>query len=142
MALFMEDLPPTKILPNAVKAFNKKGFTLIEVVVATLILGVLAAGVAGAFWNAQRLLNLARHRMQAYNFSAEALDRLKSNYQYYSNPSMNIGNDHDQSEIEASGILKGEITNLGGTLKYDVTEPQVNGYKQVTIKVHWDEATF
>ena len=121
---------------------NKKGFTITEVIVSALIIAVLSAGLFGAFSGAQRLLNLARHRMQAYNFSAEALDRLKSNYQYSSNPSMNISDNHDQSEIEASGILKGDIANLGGTLKYDVTEPQVNGYKQVTIKVHWDEPAF
>jgi len=121
---------------------NKKGFTITEVIVSALIIAILSAGLFGAFFGTQHFLNRARHRMQAYNFSAEALDMFKSNYQYSSNPSMNIGDNHDQSEIEASGILKGDIVNLGGTLKYDVTEPQVNGYKQVTIKVHWDEPAF
>jgi len=121
---------------------NKKGFTITEVIVSVLIIVILSTGLFSAFFGTQHFLNRARHRMQAYNFSAEALDRLKSNYQYSSNPSMNIGDNHDQSEIEASGILKGDIVNLGGTLKYDVTEPQVNGYKQVTIKVHWDEPAF
>ena len=121
---------------------GKKGFTMTEVIVAALIVAILAAGVASAFWGTQHILNRARHRMQAYNFAVEALDRLKSNYQYSSNPAMVIGIDHAQTEINAGGILKGDIANLGGTLKYDVTEPQVNGYKQVTIKVHWDEPAF
>jgi len=138
MALFTEDLPPTKIL----KAFNKKGFTMTEVIIAALIVAILAAGVASAFWGAKHFLNRARHKVQAYNFAVEALDRLKSNHQYLSNPAMVIGIDHDQTEIDAGGILKGDITSFGGTLKYDVTEPQTNGYKQVTIKVHWDEPAF
>jgi hypothetical protein len=50
--------------------------------------------------------------------------------------------DHLESEIGA--ILRGEITNLAATLKYDVidTGAAADGYKQVTIKVHWDEPTF
>jgi len=125
-------------------SFNqgKKGFTLIEVIVAALIVAILAAGVASAFWGTQHFLNRARHKVQVYNFAVEALDRLRSNYQYSSSPSMDIGIDHAQTEIDAGGILKGDITSFGGTLKYDITEPQVNGYKQVTIKVHWDEPAF
>lgn len=135
----MEDLPPVKILPDAVKAFNKKGFTLIEVVVATLILALLAAGVAGAFWNAQRFLNRARHRMQAFNFAMGALDRLKSNYNYL-NEEMNAGSGYLASGIGCS--IEGEMAALAplpDNFTYDITEPQANGYKQVTIKVNWNE---
>lgn len=139
MALFSEDLPA---YPEITKILSKKGFTLVEVVVSTLVLAVLAAGVASAFWGAQHLLNRARHRTQAYNFAVEAMDRLRSNYQYSSDPAMSISNDHDQSEIDSEGILKGEIADLGGTLKYDIAELQSNGYKQVNIKVHWDEPAF
>ncbi|HAZ11013.1 MAG TPA: hypothetical protein DCY56_07965 [Candidatus Omnitrophica bacterium] len=39
MALFTEDLPPTKIL----KALNKKGFTLTELLIVVIIVGILAA---------------------------------------------------------------------------------------------------
>ncbi len=115
---------------------------MIEVVIAALLVAILAAGTASAFWGAQYFLNRARHRVEAYNFAVESLDRLKSNYQYSSDPAMAVGVDHAQTEIDAGGILKGEITNFGGTLKYDVTEPQTNGYKQVTIKVHWVEPAF
>jgi len=174
----MEDLPLAKILPNAVKAFNKKdftplekstdkvsgripnisnsglvrlstqtvrkrnsltGFTLTEVVVATLLLAVLAAGVAGAFWSSQHFLNRARHRVQAFNFAMEALDRLRSNYNYL-HEEMSVGSGHLASGIECS--IAGEMeamAPLAADFTYDVTEPQVNGYKQVTIKVNWNE---
>ncbi|MDP2980739.1 MAG: prepilin-type N-terminal cleavage/methylation domain-containing protein [Candidatus Omnitrophota bacterium] len=132
----MADLPPAKILPNAVKTFNKKGFTLIEVVVATLILAVLAAGVAGAFWSAQHFLSRARHRVQAFNFAMEALDRLRSNYNYL-DEEMSVGSGYLASGIGCS--IAGEMAALAPGFTYDVTEPQVSGYKQVTIKVDWNE---
>lgn len=121
---------------------GRAGFTLTEVVVAALIIAVLAAGVASVYWGSQYFLNRARHRMQAYNFAVEALDKLRSNYQYSSSPAMAIGADLLDTQIDAGGILRGDIAALGGTLKYDVTEPEADGYKQVTIKVHWNEPTF
>jgi prepilin-type N-terminal cleavage/methylation domain-containing protein len=146
----MEDLPPAKILPDAVKAFNKKGFTLIEVVVATLLLAILAAGVASAFWSAQHFLSRARHRVQAFNFAMEALDRLRSNCKYTDSQmtlttAASDADDHLESEIGT--ILRGDeflglLTNR--FLKYDVinTGFAAEGYKQVIIKVHWDEPAF
>jgi len=132
-------------------SFNqgKKGFTLIEVIVAALIVAILAAGVASAFWGAEHFLSRARHRMQAYNFAVEALDILKSNCQYtYSQMALTTAasdaDDHLESEIGT--ILRGDefLSLINHTLKYDVidTGAAVDGYKQVIIKVHWDEPTF
>ena len=119
------------------------GFTLIEVMVAAMIIVILAAGLFGAFMGAQHFLNRSRHRMQAYNFAVDALDKLRSNYQYSSSPTMDIGNGHLDTEIDALGIIKGDMAGLGGALTYDITEqPQADGYKQVTVKVHWDEPAF
>jgi len=140
MALFAKDL---QTHPKTTKTLDKKGFTLIEIIVATLIIVALSGGLFGAFWGAQYLLNRARHKVQAYNFAVEAMDRLRSNY-VYSSGSMNIGNDHPATDIEAGGIIRGELSNanIGGELTYDITEPQVNGYKQVTVKVRWNEPAF
>jgi prepilin-type N-terminal cleavage/methylation domain-containing protein len=135
----MEDLPQAKILPDAVKALNKKGFTLIEVVVATLLLAVLAAGVAGAFWGSQHFLSRAKHRVQAFNFAIAALDRLRSNYKYLDGE-MNVGSGYLALDIGCS--VTGEMAAMAplpADFTYDVTEPQVNGYKQVTVKVDWNE---
>ena len=121
---------------------NKKGFTITEVIVSALIIGVLAAGVFSAFFGAQRLLNRARHKTQAYNFAVEALDRLRSDYKY-SDSSMALAADHLEAEIGT--ILRGgDFMSLSPTLKYDVIDTGcvTNGYKQVIIKVHWDEPAF
>jgi len=128
---------------------NKKGFTITEVIVSALIIGVLAAGVFSAFFGAQRLLNRARHKMQAYNFAVEALDRLKSDYKYADPSRMTlttIGLDADDHlEAEIGTILRGsDFMSLNPTLKYDVIDTGCvdSGYKQVIIKVHWDEPAF
>lgn len=128
---------------------NKKGFTITEVIVSALIIGILAIGVFSAFFGAQRLLNLGRHRMQAYNFAVEALDRLRSNYKY-ADSQMDLttialdADDHLEPEIGT--ILRGDefFGLVNHTLKYDVidTGAVADGYKQVIIKVHWDEPAF
>ncbi len=128
---------------------NKKGFTITEVIVSALIIGILAVGVFSAFFGAQRLLNLGRHRMQAYNFAVEALDRLRSNYKYADSQMdlTTIASDADDHlEAEIGAILRGgEFFGLiNRALKYDVidTGAVADGYKQVIIKVHWDEPAF
>ena len=130
------------LFPRNISGAYKKGFTITEVIVAALIIVMLSTGLFSAFWGTQHLLNRARHKAQAYNFALETIDRLRGNFQYSSSPAMDVGAGHAQTQIDAAGILKGEITSLGGTLTYDVTEPQVNGYKQVTVKVHWNEPDF
>lgn len=129
---------------------NKKGFTITEVIVSALIIGVLAAGVFSAFFGAQRLLNLARHRMQAYNFAMEALDRLRSDYKYRDSQmdlTTTTSDLDDHLESEIGTILRGDeflglLTN--SSLKYDVIDTgfAADGYKHVIIKVHWDEPAF
>ncbi|MDP2910727.1 MAG: type II secretion system protein [Candidatus Omnitrophota bacterium] len=130
------------LFPRSISDAHKNGFTITEVIVSALIIVILSTGLFSAFWGTQHLLNRARHKAQAYNFALETIDRLRSNFQYSSSPAMDIGAGHAQTQIDAAGILKGEIAGLGGTLTYDVTEPWVSGYKQVTVKVHWDEPTF
>ncbi len=135
MALFPHKIFHPKVVDN-------KGFTLTEIMVSVVIIVIIAGGLFGAFMGAQQFLNRSKHRMQAYNFAMDAIDKLRSNYAYSSSSAMNIGNGHLDIEIDPAGIIQGDMSGLGGTLNYDVTEPQANGYKQVTIKVHWDEPTF
>jgi prepilin-type N-terminal cleavage/methylation domain-containing protein len=130
------------LFPRSISDKHKKGFTITEVIVSALIIVVLSTGLFSAFWGTQHLLNRARHKAQAYNFAVEALDRLRSNYKY-SDAGMNVANGYLASGI--GGVITGEMAPLSPLptdFTYDVTEPQVNGYKQVTIKVHWNEPTF
>jgi prepilin-type N-terminal cleavage/methylation domain-containing protein len=135
MALF-----PRKIFHSNIT--NKKGFTLIEIVVAALIIAALSGGLLCAFWGSQYFLNRARHRIQVYNLAVEALDKLKSNYQYLDSK-INVADGYLCSDIGC--VVAGEMAAwmpLETDFTYDVEEPQVNGYKQITVKVHWNEPAF
>lgn len=117
---------------------QKKGLSLLEVVASTLVITILAAGMFGAFVGAQMLFNRARHRVQAYNFAREVMERLRANYAYTDSQ---ISNGVGHTEAEIGVVIKGELASLGATLTYDVTE-QPNGYKEITARVSWTEANF
>jgi prepilin-type N-terminal cleavage/methylation domain-containing protein len=117
---------------------QKKGMSLLEVVAATLVITILAAGMFGAYVGAQFIFNRARHRVQAFNFAREAQDKLRANYKY-TDSQMNNASGHLETEIGA--IVQGELQSLGATLTYDVSE-QANGYKEVVVRVSWTAAAF
>jgi prepilin-type N-terminal cleavage/methylation domain len=128
---------------------NKKGFTMIEVIVSSMIIALLAAGVFGAFLGAKSFLNHARYRVQAFNFAMEALDRLRSNYSYKSSPQLDI-DPADTWKSESNGLKDMDMLNatltadmgVNTTLTYrvdDAAGAAADGYKDVTIKVIWDE---
>lgn len=118
--------------------YKKQGFTLLEVIASTLIIAAMAAGMFGAFVGAQSIFNRARHRIQAFHFAREVQERLRANYTYTS-PAMNPSVQKNGSEIGFN--VRGEMASLGTTVTYDVSEPQVDGYKEVTVRVSWTEAS-
>lgn len=133
-------ISPCKVFHSS--TVNKNGFTLIEIVVATLIIAALAGGLLAAFWGSQHFLNRARHRVQAYNLAVEALSKLKSNYQY-SDSKMSIASGYLCSDIgcAAAGDMAAWMP-IETDFTYDVEEPQADGYKQIIVKVHWNEPAF
>ncbi|NQV04735.1 MAG: type II secretion system protein [Candidatus Omnitrophica bacterium] len=125
---------------------NRKGLTLIEIMIAVLIILIAAAGILGAFIGGHQLMNYSRHKLQAMNFAREALDKLRCDYEYDSS-AMLAGN-HDYTTdpaICASGnIIRGEMQGLNSAaLTYSVSaEPETDSYKEVTVSVQWTEAAF
>ena len=120
---------------------DKRGFTITEVIVAALLIAILAAGIFGAFLGANRILNLARHKIQAYNFAVEALDRLRCNYKY--GDSAMIPGSYACADI--GGSIPGEMAGLISAFTYTVKpEPplQPNSYREVTVDVQWTEKTY
>lgn len=127
-----------KLIGNKFKRiiFFKSGFTLTEIVLSTLFLAILAAGMLGTFVGAERFIILTKHRMEALNFVRKAMETLKGRYSY-TDPVL-----EEQSETELSGILAGDLANIG-RLTYSVSETppdgQPDGYKKITVKVSWNE---
>ena len=119
---------------------GKKGFTLIEIITAVLIISVVAAGVFAAFAGGHQLMDYSRHRLQAVNFAREALDKLRCNYSYGSDAMSSCGASycHDESDI-GGNIIRGEMLNVNSaSLDYNVAAgPETDSYKEVTVHVQW-----
>ncbi len=125
---------------------NRKGLTLIEIMISVLIILIAAAGILGAFVGGHQLMYYSKHRLQAMNFAREALDKLKCDYEYTSS-AMAAGNHDEVSDpaICASGnIIRGEMQGLNSAvLTYNVSaEPEIDSYKEVTVSVQWTESEF
>ncbi len=119
---------------------NRKGLTFVEIIVSTLLIAIIAAGSFSAFVGTQQLFNYTRHRLQAFNFTKEAYDRLRSNYAYTDSAMSDTGGGPSHTEAEIGTIIKGEMLNLTSELTYDVDEIS-DAYKEVTVTVTWTETT-
>ena len=65
-------------MPDCLKQLkNKAGFTLAEIVIGTIILGVSIAGMLTVFVMSQHNIGLTNHRLAAINFAQDELERLK-----------------------------------------------------------------
>jgi len=109
---------------------NNKALSLIEIIVSILILTIIAAGMFSSFIGAESFFYGARHRIQAFNFAREAMDRLKSNHEY-----------REIGDVSLDGIIRGEMVGLNAELTYDVSERE-GAYKVVNVTVTWDERRF
>lgn len=118
-----------------------KGFTLVEIVIATLIIVILAASVFGAFLTGRYIINLSRHRYQAVQFAKEAVDRLRSGYNY-TDSAMNSTMNGTYTLHNSTGIgltVTGDMNGLVNNFTYNVTEPVPDGYKRISVYVNWTE---
>ncbi len=116
---------------------NKKGLTLVEILVSVLIIAIISAGVFSAFVGAQYIFNRTRHRAQAFNFAREALDRLRSSTDYqYNSLNMQEGT-YDETAIITD--KETDMANLNPSLAYEVSGLDSDPYKTVTVTVTWEE---
>lgn len=123
---------------------NKKGLTLIEIMISVVIILIISAGILSAFVGGHQLMNRSRHRLQALNFAREAIDTLRCNYAYGSDEMLEGPHDSatDPAICASGNIIRDEMANLNsGTLVYTVTlDP--NGYKKVGVTIDWTEVMF
>lgn len=84
-------------------------------------------------------MDRSRRRMQALNFAIEAYEKLRASYNY-NDSEVSVGA-HTEADIGTVLKADGELASedLDATLTYDVTEPAIDGYKQVVVEVAWDE---
>lgn len=138
---------------------TKKGFTLIEILVAALVLTTVGVGIAGTYIIDKAMLSRASHRMQAINYAKNAAGLLqkysewvetdygKTNYIYgggssYIPPYLGIGIHTKDTDPEICSLPESSFTQkLGATLAYNTKEIPVLDVKAILVEitVEWYE---
>ncbi|MDD4907755.1 MAG: type II secretion system protein [Candidatus Omnitrophica bacterium] len=118
----------------------KKGFTLLEIMVATIILSLIMAGLASLFYGAKRWVLHARMRMQATQVSKSYLDPLQRNVrQDQWNPASNCLSTDGAAGCDAAVET---IEGIQYTPAYVVGAPPFGGNnKKVRFTITWNEPT-
>lgn len=119
---------------------KKSGFSLVEVVVALVILGLAISGMLTAFVMSRRNVNFASRRIEALNLITERIENLRGKVGVSGiTPGNNElgGGVYDPDPAPVSGDL---ATVFGGQRAY-IIQDNVAGtdLKQVTVTVTWTE---
>lgn len=107
----------------------KSGFTLLEVVLALVVLAVAVVGTSGFFYANRRNLHNARVQRQA---TWAAVERMEE-YRGTPYPDLEDGKYEDAVEL-------GDITAQRTATVETVNEGAVT-YKQLTVEVNWGDQT-
>ena len=119
---------------------KKTGFSLVEVVVALVILGLAASGMMAPFIMGRENVNLANRRIEALNLAVERIEDLKGKVGI---PGITPGGNeliagvYNPDPIVGGGDL---VATFGGRRRYTIQDNVAGtNLKQVTLTVTWDE---
>ncbi len=121
------------------------GFTLLEVMVATLILVLVVAGTLAVCTAGERFVREAMHRTEALDFARQALEQLRDEVKA---STWGSGNPSDplSSGTHVLALPAGEFRDQwSGLRQYLVTDLDWDGdsataeAKRVTVTVTWNE---
>jgi prepilin-type N-terminal cleavage/methylation domain-containing protein len=106
---------------------SEKGFTLIEVLIAMALMGLIAAGILGALSTASKTVLLADRRANAESRARSPMEYIKNQpYDAVNAPPSYVSADPDTS-ITAVRL---DAMNNGST--------NDDGIQQITVSVHYD----
>ena len=119
---------------------EKRGFTLVEVIVASLILVFTVAGVLLVFSSEKAALERAGRRIQAMDFARQTLEQLKNEVRA---DTWDTATNDLRIHTEAPQALPGKFgANFAAQRGYVVTAgpaPIADSYRIVTVTVDWSE---
>lgn len=126
---------------------NKKGFTLLEVVISILIFSICIAGATATMITAFGFFNSAKHRLEAYKQAQAVLEKLR----YYpssdpNNPSpigvASVFSTGTHSPTEIGLGPNPTITGLQALPEWAYYVDTVSGSncREVTVTVEWEES--
>ncbi len=115
---------------------DKRGLTLVEVIVAALILAVTTAGMLATFLMAKNAVARAGRQIQALESARQRLEVLKNEVR----PSWDDSGEPLEVHESSWEALAGELYQFSGQRKYKVEAgPAADTYKKVTVTVDWTE---
>jgi len=119
---------------------EKRGFTLVEIIVASLILVFTVAGMLFIFSSEKAALERAGRRIQAMDFARQTLEQLKNEVRA---DNWDTGTNDLRIHTEAPQALLGKLgANFAAQRGYVVTAgpaPIADSYRIVTVTVNWSE---
>ncbi len=110
------------------------GFTLVEVIVALMVILVAATGVLASFIAAKRYTVRANHRIIAMNLARQKLEILRAHMRQDTWDSGNL------SVGSYSESLSSESRLINGTRGYQVQAVSDKEYRRVIMNITWDES--
>ncbi len=108
-------------MPNILK--SKKGTSLIEVMVAMLILAIVLLGGGFGYVYGRSQIHLRKHYRAAGQLAAQELEELKADNYY---------------DIEA-GVTEESLSLEDSSYSRTIHTEDVGLYKKVTVTVHWQQ---
>ncbi len=114
---------------------NKKGFTLLEIIIAMLLLASVMAGLVGVFVAGKRYIIHSRERMAGGEIEKLFIDPL----------GMDVRQDTwDANKLKiATGVSlpAQKVNNVDYTGQYDVNAVAGTDLRRVKVKVNWTESS-
>ena len=117
---------------------GRRGFSLIEILVATIILSLVVLGFTSNFMLIEKNNSGTQRQLRAVNFARVTLEELlKPTRDYAADPDLSVG-DHATEKL----ALPGDSGLPSGSRSYKVEtlqEGELTIGKQITVTVGWDE---
>ena len=121
---------------------SRRGFSLIEILVATIILSFVVLGFSSNFILVEKNNSGTQRQLQAVDFARATLeDLLKPTRNYNNDPDLSVG-DHKTDSATLTLKLPADSWLPSGSRTYKVETLQESGStigKQITVTVGWDE---
>ncbi|MEA3560842.1 MAG: prepilin-type N-terminal cleavage/methylation domain-containing protein [Candidatus Omnitrophota bacterium] len=119
---------------------KKTGFSLVEVIVALIVLGLAASGMMAPFIMGRENVNLASRRIDALNLAIERIEDLKGKVGIPGITPGRIAPDELAAGAHGPNPVGGDLAAFGGQRKYTIQDNIAGtNLKQVTLTVTWNE---
>ncbi|MDD5729683.1 MAG: prepilin-type N-terminal cleavage/methylation domain-containing protein [Candidatus Omnitrophica bacterium] len=105
-----------------------KGFTLIEALIALLLLAITVVGSMAFYFYSNQSTAITVHRRMAVEFANSELEGLK-----------NTPYDNIVSKSPAVNITTGNLSELNGKEEILVAEDVSHNFKQISVTITWTE---